>query len=649
MNCGACGRACKAGESCQQGECVGPTQVCAPACAPGQNCINNACVCPAATTLCANACVDVATTPAHCGACGNACGAGKLCQAGACVCPPGQVDCAGQCVDPQLSPQHCGMCGNACDADEACMAGRCRAPAGADGCTGEPTDLLIQEVAAFQSTKVSLSNGVTLVNAEQRTAIIQNRPTLFRVYVRPGTGFMPREFSARVTVINGMDEDQYFAKQQVTKASTDADSASTFQIDIPREKIAADTRFSVELVECAPGPVGPDMGAAPAAGSAAPAAGSGMAAADSGTSAAAGSGAGAAGRGGASAAGRGGTAAGGRGGTMMPAGMPGTRLPADGDAPLDAIDTGTLKIRIIPLVVGGRMPDVSEAGLKIYKEYMEAMYPVDTVEMKVGMPLMAASPVNWGRTLEQLRARRQSEMVPADEYYYGLLRPTERFQEFCRGGCTAGVAYIGNVRQTATRVGMGLAYNDEMSAGIMAHEVGHTHGRPHAPCAPGNQIQSVDQQFPYQRGGTGVWSYDHRTKKFYDPMTTKDIMGYCEPKWISDYNYELLFDRSTMINKLEVADPTLMQSWRVLYLDSDGPQWSVPFPRPDMPFGTPEDADVLDADNQPIDRVTVYRTEIGDHTGFTVLVPEPQQGWNSIKLHDALPLPFSAPVVIPAP
>ena len=35
------------------------------------------------------------------------------------------------------------------------------------------------------------------------------------------------------------------------KASTDADTANTFQIDVPPEKIQDDTSYSVELVECA--------------------------------------------------------------------------------------------------------------------------------------------------------------------------------------------------------------------------------------------------------------------------------------------------------------------------------------------------------------------------------------------------------------
>jgi len=609
QNCGVCGRACAAGEVCQTGQCLAPGALCTPACVGGQVCQNNVCSCPApASSFCAGACFDTSNTVAHCGKCDAPCATGKLCEAGQCVCPAGQTACDAECADLQLSSQHCGMCGNACDAGETCMAGTCRAPLGADGCSGEPGDLRIQEVAAFQTIKVPLSRGVTAIATAMRPAIIQNRPTLFRVYVTPGSGFMAREFSARVTVTNGTGEDQYFAKQRITKASTDADTASTFQVSVPRDRIGEDTRYSVELVECTPG-AGPGPTVPPAAGS-----------------------------GGAGAGGRGGQ--GGSGGTAAP-GAAGPRFPADGDVELAAVDTGILKIRFIPLTANGRTADTSDAGLAGYKEYLEAMYPVDEVQFIIGDPLEVAYPVSWNRVLDQLRALRQRAQGAAEEYYYGLLRPTETFQQFCRGGCTAGVSYIGSVGQTGTRVSLGLAYSDEMSAGIMAHEVGHAHGRAHAPCAPGG-IQGVDSRFPHDGASTGVWAYDFRSMKFINPSTTKDIMGYCEPKWISDYTYNALVTRSSMLNEqmLTFTDPATIRAYRVLLLDAEGLSWSEPFPRPDAPFGTAEEADALDASGQVAARVTVYRTTIADNYGFTILVPPPQPGWHAIQLRDAPPLPF---------
>jgi hypothetical protein len=592
LNCGGCGRACAPADVCQQGQCLPLSAICTPACVAGQVCSNGMCKCPELTSFCGGACVDTKITPQHCGKCDAPCTDGQLCQAGACICPPGQMVCANnQCADLQISPQNCGMCGKACGVGEACMAGVCRAPSGADGCMGGVAQgIAITEVAAYQSIKIPLSKGAMIIDPAQRVGIVQGRPTLFRVAVTPSTGFTPRMLSARVAIKNGANEDQYYAKQMVTKASTDADTASAFQISVPPEKIAAATTYSVELVEC---------GAPPAA----------------------------------------------TGASMD------TRVPATGDTPLMAADTGTLRVMVIPLSSNAHMPDTTDKSLQIYKDYLLAMYPVSKVEITVGKAMDVVYPVNWNNVIEQLRTQRQADKPTAETYYYGFLKPTDTLKDYCKGGCTAGVGYVGSATQAQTRVALGLAFADETSASTMAHEVGHNHGRQHAPCAPGNQIQGVDPNYPYAGAKTGVWGYDSRKKTFFDPTKTTDIMGYCDPKWVSDYTYKGLLSRSSMINKasIVVTDPGAIQRYRAMIVDEDGPRWSQPFMEPGEPFGTPEDADILDIDGNPIERVTVYRTQIGDNVGATVLVPEPSDGWSSIKLNDALPLSFSAPITIPAP
>jgi hypothetical protein len=90
-----------------------------------------------------------------------------------------------------------------------------------------------------------------------------------------------------------------------------------------------------------------------------------------------------------------------------------------------------------------------------------------------------------------------------------------------------------------------------------------------------------------------------------------------------------------------------VQRYNVLLKEPEGPTWSIPFPRSAPPHGTPESADVLDIDGNLLEQVTVYRTQIGDGDAASILVPEPQPGWNAIKVHDAVPLPFSAPVTVP--
>lgn len=111
-NCGACGRAC----------------------GPGQSCLAGSCFCPWETT-CDEACVDFASDPGHCGTCDNACAGSLLCTTddeGQTACAAscagtGQTACGRACVDLRTHRQNCGACGRSCGTNERCDAGRCLA------------------------------------------------------------------------------------------------------------------------------------------------------------------------------------------------------------------------------------------------------------------------------------------------------------------------------------------------------------------------------------------------------------------------------------------------------------------------------------------------------------------------------------------
>lgn len=78
QNCGRCGRACGAGQTCCDGSCV-----------------------------------NLSENEDHCGVCGNACGAGLGC-------------CGGTCFNLASDQNNCGSCGNACGLLNGCCRGGCR-------------------------------------------------------------------------------------------------------------------------------------------------------------------------------------------------------------------------------------------------------------------------------------------------------------------------------------------------------------------------------------------------------------------------------------------------------------------------------------------------------------------------------------------
>ena len=175
LNCGGCGIACAAGESCVDGGCLliefppeAPTGCnegltlcngeclvidggdpfncggCGVACAAGGSCFNGVCVppeevppqsggCGEGMPSCGGVCTDLLTDPLNCGACGVVC-ADSACAGGECGAPPGPcapgfTDCGGSCVDLLTSNGNCGTCGTICELGETCGGGGACVPA----------------------------------------------------------------------------------------------------------------------------------------------------------------------------------------------------------------------------------------------------------------------------------------------------------------------------------------------------------------------------------------------------------------------------------------------------------------------------------------------------------------------------------------
>lgn len=142
---------------------------------------------------------------------------------------------------------------------------------------------------------------------------------------------------------------------------------------------------------------------------------------------------------------------------------------------------------------------------------------------------------------------------PADDvYYFGLVNPAASRTAYCRTGCTLGRAYLADAPTLFSRAGWGVGFTGDESAWVMAHELGHNHGAPHAPCAV---LDYFDQDYPYANGALGTTGYDQVSGNFYPSSDRRDVMGYCTPQWISDYNYRRFFERSEALATLFPPSP----------------------------------------------------------------------------------------------
>jgi hypothetical protein len=505
------------------------------------------------------------------------------------ACPAGQTLCDGTCVNTSSSTSHCGGCGAACAANQVCSGGSCVGTTANDGCGNTlASNLTLKQIAVYQTVKIPIMNNGTEVAATARNAgVVNGRPTLVRVFVTPGSNWTARDLSARLTVVPASGPPAvYTSKKTISVASTDADPKTTFQFNVTADAMVTPLSYSVEVVEC-------------------------------------GNASGSAGQ---------------------------ARFPASGTIDMGVRKTGVLKVKLIPLKYGTLVPDTSDTAMAPYAAQLKAMYPVTDVSFSVGDTLTVTSVDDWSGTLDKVRAKRSADKPAADIYYFGIIKPAADLRTYCKSSCITGVGFVLSAATGSTsasgRAAMGIGFGDKPSTETMAHEIGHNHGRNHAPCSTAGAISGVDSAYPYSKAIIGVWGYDSRTQTLIDPNKYVDLMSYCSPLWLSDYNYTALVTRVAAVSGVAnvITVNAEMAKWRVLLLDERGPRWGVPLDEPGPAEGEPEMATIYGNTGEALTSVRVYRTEISDISGAMYMVPEPKASWYAIAVDGAAPLPFAAPM-----
>ncbi len=358
---------------------------------------------------------------------------------------------------------------------------------GSGGSFDQATGLRIQEISIWQSVKVPLmQNGGAVSNAN--APVIAERPALVRVYVSPEAEWQQRELVARLEI----DGQAFEGRAAPAAASADGDLGSSFNIQVPAAAIRAGSSYAVTLLETSPNP-GPGSSA-------------------------------------------------------------GTRFPVGGAEPLNAQDArGSLQVVLVPIEVGGFTPDVGPTRVQSYVDRLSALLPVSGVEMSVRQAMRFDGNVRsngngWSNVLNSIYRLRQQDNPARRVYYYGLLAPASTAYTFCSSGCVAGLSGMPGASDEFQRGSIGLGHfpdGSDIGAGdTMAHELGHAMGRPHTQCQTGENGSG----YPYTNGQIGSWGYDVAAARLRQPTTHFDVMGYCNPNWVSDYNFKRLFDRLSFVH-----------------------------------------------------------------------------------------------------
>ena len=297
--------------------------------------------------------------------------------------------------------------------------------------------------------------------------------------------------------------------------------------------------------------------------------------------------------------------------------------------------TGKLEVVIVPFRYNydgtGRMPDISAAQMQRFRDAIEALYPMTEYEFSV------RATVDWDRYHDfgDLNvALRSLKMQDGKDhaYYYGMISPADNFSDYCSRRCTTGQSFtVSNATAASYRVGTGVGFSGDRWVWTFMHELGHMHGRGHAPC---DVTWDPDRSYPYAGGRTGVYGWDRRSDAFITPQSHTDFMGYCDTLWVSDYTYLGIKKRmeEAWANQRGLWLPS-EKTYHILSWSFDtAPRWTQTIE--DRSPQTGEEALVIarDSDGNEIARLTAHIARMSHDGSILALVEELPEGADAVQL-----------------
>ena len=435
----------------------------------------------------------------------------------------------------------------------------------------EATGIDLSDVYLYQASEVPLMT--SLVSAgEPEIPIVAGRYATFRAFVAPHDDFTPRELTGRLYLYR--DNVAFAAFQidaSVNGASSESDYGSTFNFVVPGDVLVPGLSWMVSLVE-----------------------------------------------------------------TTQKAGSETTGIATwpDGFGQALTVTEGAAMVRVMLVPVrydadsSGRLPDVSEATVELYRDYMYSHYPTAEVEMVVGdefawSSTVSASGTGWSELLSAVGSARSEVGAEDDMYVYGLFTPDADFNTYCAGGCVTGLSnLVGSATDIWSRASIGVGYGGGTSAETMVHEIGHAHGRDHVDggCGSGGG----DSEYPHDGGVLGNRGYDWRTDSLVDPDSTWDFMSYCSPTFTSDHQFAKLHTRvSAVSNAYYAGMGPQITYWGLSQLDDGRVVWGPDRDLRVPPGGLTKTVELLGDDGRAIRKIEAFFAPFAGLPGGQISFPAP--------------------------
>lgn len=201
------------------------------------------------------------------------------------------------------------------------------------------------------------------------------------------------------------------------------------------------------------------------------------------------------------------------------------RWPTSGWFDIGATAVPRFDITFVPITLNGTSKTFTMVDAEALLEETLGAHPIGTSDIEIRAPYAfnGSTQQDWITLLNEL-ANLRDNTDRSDRIYYGVLP----------GPISPGIGGIGFIGYPVS-----LGLEDDH---IAAHELGHNLDLPHAPCGG---PADADPAYPYSGASIGSWGYDVAGGVLKSPSTHTDLMSYCTPAWISDYNYANVLDFRT--------------------------------------------------------------------------------------------------------
>ncbi len=236
----------------------------------------------------------------------------------------------------------------------------------------------------------------------------------------------------------------------------------------------------------------------------------------------------------------------------------------------------TVQVKLVPIAythtpTGDYYP--APANQDVSFEFKQ-MFPIANVTVSYRAPVAWAGNLSdgngWSNLLSFINSVKGDDGASSSTFYFGAI-PHHTPSGVAFPSAYGGMGYLG------ARTAIGMAF----SPGLFAHELGHNVNLDHAPCGGAG---NPDPNYPYPNAIIGQFGVNALTLTGY-PANRFDFMSYCGPTWISDYNYEKIYDRLRITNADEGPSPR-QDAWLVrARLDADGALEMLPAYRMSLSLG----------------------------------------------------------------